>query len=375
MIVPVLVGCFTQDLWNHFERPASDTSLPSQGIERLLLDDEAGLLRHVGTTGGLRSPQYLEVHPRLPVLYAAEFTRPGRIASFDIHPDGRLTPQSARESLGTMAVGVSVNPSGSAVYIAHLGDGTLTTCALDDAGALIGTEVVTTSPVGVDSAASSGARFDYTGSGSKFHQVRATPDGRGLVVTDVGRDEISSYALSPRGAVSRRPTARIRFPPGSAPRHVEFSPTGRFVYVVAEQDSHLYVLEAHDHVPEEIIDRHHVMPAPFGGDSLPSELHMHPDGETLFVGVRRADCVVAFALDESGGVELLYREPTRGRNPRAVRVDPTGRHLLVGNWDSNEIAVFEIGTDRGLTPVGPTVPVPSPSSIVFPAVSPSPAYQ
>ncbi|WP_236794431.1 beta-propeller fold lactonase family protein [Amycolatopsis sp. GM8] len=356
----VFVGCFTEDLWRHFPRPGADTTRPSRGIERLGFDDVTGRLRHDGPAlDGLLSPQYVTPHPTLPVLYAAEFTRPGRLAVIDIDAAGRLTRRAAVESLGGMAVAVTVDPSGGVAYVGHLDDGAVTACLLDDRGGIA--EVQAIVPASGAGQSGTGERFAYRGSGSKDHQVRVTPDGGALVVTDVGTDTVVSYPTARKAAL---PLACVGFPEASSPRHVEFHPSGTVAYVVGEGDATLYVLEARRHVPLRIIGS--VPLAPAGARAaLPSELHLHPDGRTLFVGLRRANVVAVLDVDDSGGARLLGHEASQGSNPRAVRVSPSGRHLLVGNWDSNGVAVFAVGGDRHPRPVGAPVDVPSPSSIVF----------
>ncbi|GAA1826516.1 lactonase family protein [Pseudonocardia ailaonensis] len=352
----VLVGCFTADLWRYFTRPDTDTTISSRGIERLVLDDDTGALRHTGVVAdGVSSPQYLALHPRLPVLYAAEFARPGRISVLDLGPGG-LARRTTVESLGGMAVAVDVDPAGEVAYVAHLDDGALTACLLDERGGIREVRPVvagTAQPV-------TQQRFAYRGSGSKLHQVRVTPDGGGLVVADVGTDSVVTY---PAGGDRADPSGRIGFPEASFPRHVEFHPSGRVAYVVGEGDATLYVLHARDHVPVGIAAAHRLVPE--GTTALPSELHLHPDGRTLYIGLRRANAIAVLDVDDEGGVRLRGHEPSRGRNPRAVRVSPSGRHLLVGNWDSNTVVAFGIGEDGRPRPVGEPVEVPSPSSFAF----------
>jgi 6-phosphogluconolactonase (cycloisomerase 2 family) len=368
----VYVGCFTQDLWNHFPRPDSDRTIPSDGIEHFLFDDRTGSLQAGGATGDLRSPQYLDRHPTIPVLYAAEFSRPGGLRSFAILEDGRLAPQTMVDSLGAMAVSVSVHPAGTVAYVSHLGDSRITTCPLDAKGGIRSSERI--APTSTDTSPSDGkfALFDYHGAGPKHHQVRVTPDGRALVATDVGCDQVVAYQLDEVGRVSPTPLARIHFPEGSAPRHIEFHPSGTTAYVVGEHDAMLYILEADGHIPRRIIGAHAIGPPDTKRKALPSELHLQPDGRTLFVGVRRLDSIAAFSVDGAGDATLMYHQPSLGRNPRAVRGDPTGRHLLVGNWESNNLVVFRVDDDNGLRAVGDPVEAHSPSSIVFvPAPAPT----
>ena len=68
----VYVGTLTESLW-------WVTGTPSQGIERLVFNDEDGTIRWIETIPEVSNPQYLELHPKLPILYAAEFAHPGML--------------------------------------------------------------------------------------------------------------------------------------------------------------------------------------------------------------------------------------------------------------------------------------------------------
>jgi 6-phosphogluconolactonase len=364
----VYVGAFTKEFTQEIEQLNKTADIfwrgnhpglrgtPSQGIERLSFDDDTGVLRHVETTtDDIVSPQYLALHPKLPVVYAAEFARPGRLSAFVIRQDGTLVRGSRTESSGELAVAVTVHPSGNCAYVAHWGDGTLAVLPLDAEGM-----VTTAEPVAP-------AR-SRDGRSARHHEARVTPGGNGLLVTDIGREELVAFGVAPDGALSSSPTARINFP-GSSPRHIEFHPSGRFVYIVGERGSMLHVLEAEDGIPRKILHSYSTAPPGYEGKNTPSELDLHPDGQTLYVGNRGSDYVTIFSLDASGTAEPLGYQPSLGRSPRGVRVDPTGRYLLVANRDSGSIVVFEIEQDRRLNPIGAPVDAPAPSSIVFAGTS------
>jgi 6-phosphogluconolactonase len=365
------VGSFTRELWNFYPQTVGNTSLPSRGIERFFFDDANGSMRYADSWGlGLSSPQYIRNDPTQTVIYAAEFADPGRLSALRVNTDGSLECISTTLTRGSMAVAVDVHPNGMRAYVAHLGDGTLTTCVLGDGGESVSADGFAASPESISLDLHTDDPLGYGGGASKLHHLRVLPDGKGLVVADVGLDQVITYQLGADGELNEHPISRIQFPRGSAPRHLEFGPSGNYVYVVGECDAKLYVLEAQNFVPVRIAGNYSVAPPSFRGQALPSELQLHPDGSTLFVGVRRSDSITALAIDDQGGAEVMYYEPCLGLNPRAVRIDPDGRHLLVGNWQSNSIAVFSIDAARHLHVVDEPLTTPSPSSILFVHVSP-----
>ncbi|GEM_PF-4505603 len=345
-LVNVYVGTFTAEFpWL--------TGLPGKGIERFSFDDASGSLRHLDTATGMQSPQYLALHHRLPILYAAEFAVPGRLTAFAIAADGSLQRAFTTPSLGEMAVAVSIHPSARHAYLANWGSGSLAALTLEPHGMVTGAATI--------------AQLEGRESrASHPHHIRPTPSGNSVLVAYAGLDELTAYSADRAGSLSGLPIVRIEFPPESAPRHIEFHPSGHFVYVVGERDSRLYVLQSEDGRPTRIGDSHVTTPPGYSGRNYPSELKLHKSGRTLYVGNRGSDCVTIFRLDPSGGsIEAVDHQPSLGRGPRAVSIDPTGRYLVVGNADSGDLAVFQIDGQGGLRPVGPPVASSSPSSIVF----------
>ena len=350
----VYVGTFTAE-FQWLTGPAGN------GIDRFSFDDATGSLRYVETTTGVVSPQYLAAHHRLAVVYAAEFAVPGRLTAFAIAADGSLQRWSTTPSLGDMAVAVSVHPGARHAYVANWGSGTLAAVTLEPDGTLARADPIAQPEFPVKSQRT-----------AHPHQIRPTSSGNSVLVAYAGLDQLTAYSADAAGALSAMPVVRIGFPPESAPRHIEFHPSGKFVYVVGERDSRLYVLEIEDGRPARIRESYATVPAGYSGRNNPSEIRLHPDGRTLYVGNRGSDCVTIFRLDPSGGsIEAADHQPSLGRGPRAVTIDPAGRYLLVGNADSGDLVVFQIGDKGGLRPAGPPAASASPSSIVFapPAVT------
>jgi 6-phosphogluconolactonase len=95
----------------------------------------------------------------------------------------------------------------------------------------------------------------------------------------------------------------------------------------------------------------------------PSFLAIDPHGRYLFNGNeignyegRQSGSVTSFAIDAStGNLTEINRQPTEGRNPAHVSVDPTGRFVFAANYSgtttmTNHLAVIPIGADGRLMP-------------------------
>ena len=82
---------------------------------------------------------------------------------------------------------------------------------------------------------------------------------------------------------------------------------------------------------------------------------------------RGHDSIAIFRVDESTGtLHPVGWEPTQGKTPRFIALDPAGAFLYAANQDSDTIVAFRVDPRAGtLTPTGQVVRVGSPSSIVF----------
>jgi 6-phosphogluconolactonase len=362
----VYVGTFTQK-FGWLAGTASD------GIERFGFNDDGGSLFHVETVAAI-SPQYLAVHPTLPVLYAAEFAIPGALTAFSIQPDGALERRLTTGSFGDFAVAVSVHQSGRCAYVANIGSGNFAFFSLDAEGMMSHGESISLPDAGSPPSINESGPSMTGWEGPAPHQIRPNADGSAVLVAFYGRDELVGYRSGDDGTLSAHPDARVKFPSGSKPRHMQFHPSGSFIYVVGESDSMLHVLEAEDGLPTRIVGSYPTAPPGYTGTNINSELELHPDKKSLYVGCRGSDCIAIFGMDDEGrSIETLGHQASLGSGPRGLTIDPTGQYLIVANAgaiggsddQSASLVVFRIDHDRSLQQTGFQVGVSAPSKVVF----------
>jgi 6-phosphogluconolactonase len=90
----------------------------------------------------------------------------------------------------------------------------------------------------------------------------------------------------------------------------------------------------------------------------PSFLTVNADGSRLYASNETTTLdgqpgggVSAFDVDrDTGGLVLLNRQPAHGTDPCHVRLDRTGRNLLVANYTSGSVAVLPVDADGRLAP-------------------------
>ncbi len=91
--------------------------------------------------------------------------------------------------------------------------------------------------------------------------------------------------------------------------------------------------------------------------SNPSFLALHPSGETLFAANEiskfkdeKAGAVSAFSIDrDTGKLELINQQSSKGTGPCHLSVDATGKNVLVANYGGGNIACLPIGNGGKLS--------------------------
>jgi 6-phosphogluconolactonase len=209
-------------------------------------------------------------------------------------------------------------------------------------------------------------------SGPHAHSANLSPDGRWLLVADLGLDQILTYRLDAvKGALTPGDPPFTKVAPGSGPRHMAFGKDGRFAYAISEILSTVTVFRynsARGTLQE--LQTAQVTPEGYTGQKSSAEIAVDPAGKFLYASNRGDATIAVFRIDaDKGTLTLVERVSTQGKTPRNFAIDPSGAFLFAANQDSGTVVVFKIDPATGrLTPAGNILEVPSPVCIVFAAV-------
>ena len=172
-------------------------------------------------------------------------------------------------------------------------------------------------------------------------------------------------------------------PAGSAPRHIAFTPDGKFLYVVTElsADIRAYRWDAKSEELREIqafpaYPANYSGPMPNGGAAIAaaagsrggSEIGVSRDGKFVYVSVRGdQDSLLVYAIDPgTGKLREIQRLASGGKSPRSFEFDNTGRWLLVAHEVGNTVGVFRVDPASGkLTPTSESLAIPNAAVIAF----------
>jgi 6-phosphogluconolactonase len=275
----------------------------------------------------------------------------GGVAAFMARsPDGRrlyvadesrstLSSYAIQSGTGRIELLNQVGCAGHPVYVAVDGRGqALVTCFFEEGK----TEVIRIHQDGT-----LGESAHVIDSGRESHCTAFDPSQTFLFVPTRGDNWVAQFRYD--SSVQRlTPNDPPRVPEvaGAGPRHLTFHPNGRWAYLVNELSLTLsvYAFDAERGTLRALAREIAVAPAGSSGGSA-ADVHAHPNGKFLYVSNRQGDQsnIATLAVDEqSGKVELLGHELTRGKTPRNFALDPDGRVLIVGNQDSSDLAIFRV---------------------------------
>ncbi len=323
----------------------------SKGIERLLFDDQTGVLKNGELAIEAENPSFIAMHPNKPLLYSVNVNtkaaEEGHLSAFRVGADGKLTLLNTVKSKGINPAFVRVDPTGHWLAAANFTSGSCATFRIEADGRL-----------------SEAIDFRQHAGHGPHPQRQAGPhahsayfSGKHLYVADLGLDEVKRYGFdSKTGKLTDGESLQAIH--GGGPRHLAFGPQGR-VYVLNEIASSVSVFDG-----DKLVETVTALPPGFTGQSSTAEILLHPKGKFLYASNRGADTIAVFSVGKT--LKQIGQTPAGGKVPRGFVISPDGRHMLVGAQNSDVVTVFRIDTVTGLlTAVGTPVKVGSPVCLRF----------
>lgn len=353
-----------------------------QGLYSFKQDPASGALQALGLSPGPRNPSWLCASADGAHLFVANEHEDSESGSGEVtayardRHNGSLTLINSVASGGARPVHLSLDASERFLFVANYGGGSVAVLPLAAAGRLgppmmlaRHAELFADGTFGPQPAEQScpGSFAISDHGGPHAHMAQLAPNGRHLLVSDLGLDLMISWRFD-AGRLSAPQT--LAMSPGAGPRHFVFHPQRReHCYVLNEAASTLAWLHF-DADNGALSPRAELssLPPGFKGTSFASDLRFGADGRHLYCLNRLHDSVAIFALALDGSIQLLGHEWTRGSYPRSFAIDPSGRYLYVCNQRSDHLAVFGVRADGGLDFTGQYVAVGSPVAICLTAV-------
>lgn len=184
-----------------------------------------------------------------------------------------------------------------------------------------------------------------------IHSSALSPDGKLLVVMDLGADKIYRFAVE-KGRVALPQFTPISVPAGCGPRLSTFSPDGNYLYVVTELSDEVLVYRTADF---ELVSRYALSSDnPEGG----AHIAVSADGKYLYASMRVSSTANAKECSCSDGVSIFKRLANgklkrlhylrTGGHPRHFALSPDGKALVVACRDDNMIEIYPLNGKTGV---------------------------
>jgi 6-phosphogluconolactonase len=351
-----------------FAQAAKDKSAFYSGVGAALthfdVDFGAATLTMRGSVKAPGGIQYVWPHPSRTSLYVASSTGgvgiapvPGfapnqhHLTAFRVSPAGELSPLGDPLKLRQRPVHMSVDTAGEYALVAYNFPSAVSVHKIKGDGS-IGDEV---------------GQPDNLEKGIYFHQIRATPSDKTILVVARGNNPDKDKPEDPgslhvygfkNGVLSHMRKIAPNGGYGYGPRHLDIHPSQPWVYLSVERQNQLIVYKLTpdgDLVPEPLFtkatlaDPAHRFPVQSVGP-----IHVHPNGRFVYLGNRSGvtgavvpgvedvggkkvfsggeSNIAVFAINQqTGEPTAIQHADIRAAHPRTFGLDSGGRMLVAGS--------------------------------------------
>jgi len=336
------------------------------GIHVYRVDAATGAWAHHQHVGDLVNPSFLVLSRDQRFLYSVH-------GDSDYATAFALDPQTGQARLinhaasgGRNGVRQAIDPHGKFLVVANYASGSVAVLPIAPDGSLKDQHQLV-------ALAGEPGPHQSEQTGSHPHDVAFDPSGRFVLVPDKGLDCIFVFRFdAATGRLSPAEPDSVKSRPGAGPRHLVFHPKLPIVWVLNELDStavtYRWDAERGTLSSTQIIT---TLPKTFTGHSTTAEIAVSPDRGFVYCSNRGHDSVAVYASDpRDGSLTAIEWQPTRGRDPRFIGLDPAGRFLYATNEQSDTIMTFRVDAGSGkLAPTGQVINNASPVTIVFAGTS------
>jgi 6-phosphogluconolactonase len=295
------------------------------------------------------SVQYAWFHPSRRFIYVAWSNGSGRdhhgVTAFRIDgTSGALYPHGNPVPLAARPIHLSVDIQGTHLLVAYSEPSGLTVHQIGADG-IIGSQIK--QPAALNT-------------GIYAHQVRVDPSNKTVILVTRGNGPTASKpedpgALKVFGYQDGVLTNRASIAPGGGfgfqPRHLDFHPTGPWVFVSLERQNKLEVYRklADGSLSSEplFIKDSVVDPAHVGTGQVAGTVHVHPNGRFVYQANRASgttgqaagpggeNTIAVYAINQQTGEPTRIQNiDTRGMTPRTFALDGSGRILVAANQNA-----------------------------------------
>ncbi|TVP41563.1 lactonase family protein [Candidatus Nitrosocosmicus arcticus] len=320
-------------------------------IAVMKLDPKTGDMKMVEKAPAGPNVKHMALSPDHRFLYASIRSEPFSVITYLINSEtGNLT-QLSKESLPHNMAYISVDQTGRFLLSVSYADAKIAVNPIDPKG------FVQSEPVQVIS------------TGPNPHSILVDQSNRFVYVPHLGNDQIKQFLFNEStGVLTPNDPAVVYTKDGSGPRHFDFSPNNRFVYVSNEMDGMVYSYKIDNRTGNLTeIQRISAIPlnisfkpsTPSAGNGAPemedgevttigvADIHITPDGRWVYVSERATSTIAAFAVEPHAGNLTHIGSYDTEKTPRGINIDPSSNFVIAAGQESGHVSVHAINQETG----------------------------
>ena len=303
----------------------------------------------LGLVAKTENPSFLAIDSAGSFLYSVneldtfQNQNTGAVSVFKIDKKtGSLTLLQQVSSLGAAPAHLSLDKSGRYLLVANYNGGNVAVFPIASDGKL-GDQTALVQNSG------SSVNKDRQSS-PHAHFIRVTANNKFALTADLGVDKVYINAFDAnRGTLVAVDSGFINMQPGSGPRHIAYTPSDKFVYVLNELTSTVSVFYFDPETGSMKVGKTiSTLPTNFDGINSTAEIRTNASGTFLYVSNRGDNSIAQYAINsEDGNLTAVTWISSGGKTPRNFEIDPTGQWLFAANQNSDNIVLFRIDENTG----------------------------
>jgi len=197
------------------------------------------------------------------------------------------------------------------------------------------------------------------------HSVYFHPVTNDIISVDLGTNQLwfSQINGDEKQILSQPNTLNMEV--GAGPRHLDFHPNKKWMYVLNELNNTVSVVKFIDK-NYKIVQSISTLPKEFTDFSTSADIHISKDGNFLYTSNRGHDSITIFEVNkENGELKWVGFQSVLGKTPRNFSLTPDNTFLVVANQDSDNLVSFKRNSKTGMLAFVSEVYAPTPVCVLF----------
>lgn len=184
---------------------------------------------------------------------------------------------------------------------------------------------------------------------ARAHCIKATPDGKYVIVVDLGLDALIVYSLNNNGELNYK--SHLTLKEGTGPRHICFNKNNpSIVYLITEYSNELYTFIFDGNAGTlKYLNNVSSLPDGFKSKSAGAAVKVSPNGEYVAVSnriERESGAISVFKIDKDNLPSQKRIVNSNGCFPRDFEFTPDSNYIIAANQIACNLSVISLESEK-----------------------------